>query len=322
MARAVLADVFELETPRQIEIELHGGELPGPADRVDHFHVDLRPIKDRFARHMFVRNVHALERADQRALCALPFFDGASVIARPRRIARGKLDHVIIEAKNTQRFPGEPDTILNFFFDLVGSAEDVRIILRKAAHAHESVQHAGALVTIDGAEFGQSHRQLTIAAQMRLENQDMARAVHGLELVIGLLNFNWAEHIFTIEVCVATGFPEIEAHDVRRIDEIVAVLSEFVAQPILHDAADGTALGMPEDEAGAGLVLNAEEIEFRAEAAMIAALGLFKLVEIIFEFFLIDEAGTVNPLHLRILFVAFPVGTRYAHQFERLDAAS
>ena len=62
VARAVFADVFEIEAPRQVEIELHGGELPGAADRVDQLHVDFRAVERGFAGNVFVRDVHALER--------------------------------------------------------------------------------------------------------------------------------------------------------------------------------------------------------------------------------------------------------------------
>ena len=53
---------------------------------------------------------------------------------------------------------------------------------------------------------------------------------------------------------------------------------------------------------------------------MVAALGLLELVEIFVEFLLIDEAGGVNPLHLRIAFVALPVGAGDIHQLERFYA--
>jgi hypothetical protein len=35
MTIAVFADIFHAESPGQIEIELHGGQLPGAADGVD-----------------------------------------------------------------------------------------------------------------------------------------------------------------------------------------------------------------------------------------------------------------------------------------------
>src|SRR4029077_5599140 len=105
------------------------------------------------------------------------------------------------------------------------------------------------------------------------------------------------------------------------IDEIVAALHERVAEPVFHFAANDAALRMPEDEAGAGVFLDAEEIELLAEAAMVAALGFFELVKIVVEIFLIDEAGAVDALHLWIAFLTLPVGARDVHQLESLNAA-
>ena len=65
---------------------------------------------------------------------------------------------------------------------------------------------------------------------------------------------------------------------------------------------------MPEDEAGAGELLNAEEVELLAEDAMVAARGFFKAREVGVEIFLREERGAVDALELRILLVAEPVG--------------
>jgi hypothetical protein len=65
---------------------------------------------------------------------------------------------------------------------------------------------------------------------------------------------------------------------VRSVDEIVAALEEFFPEPVFNNFADQAALGMPENEARAGFFLNAEELEFDAEFAMIAALGFFEPV--------------------------------------------
>ena len=53
---------------------------------------------------------------------------------------------------------------------------------------------------------------------------------------------------------------------------------------------------------------------------MIAPLGFFEPVQIFVEFLLREEARAVDALHLRIAFLAFPVGARDAHQFERANA--
>ena len=85
-----------------------------------------------------------------------PFLGRAGVVLRARGIAAGKLHFVAVEAENAQHFPGEFDAVLNFLFDLLGHAEDVRVVLREAAHAQQSVQHARALVAINGAELGEA----------------------------------------------------------------------------------------------------------------------------------------------------------------------
>ena len=56
VAVAVFADVFQAKAAGQIEIELHGGELPRAADGVDELDVDFRAVKRRFAFHAFERH--------------------------------------------------------------------------------------------------------------------------------------------------------------------------------------------------------------------------------------------------------------------------
>ena len=60
--------------------------------------------------------------------------------------------------------------------------------------------------------------------QSGLVNQNVARAVHGLELVVSFFDFDRAEHAVFVEAGVAAGFPEVETHDMRRVDDVVAAL--------------------------------------------------------------------------------------------------
>ena len=107
----------------------------------------------------------------------------------------------------------------------------------------------------------------------------------------------------------------------RRVDEQIAAAQALVAHPVFHDLADDGALGMPEDEAGAGELLNAEEVELLAEDAMVAARGFFKAREVRVEIFLREERGAVDALELRIFLVAEPVSAGEAGDLEGFDAA-
>ena len=78
---------------------------------------------------------------------------------------------------------------------------------------------------------------------------------------------------------------------------------------------------MPEDKAGAGDFLDAEEIELFAEHAVIARLDLFKVLEVGVEVLGVEEGGSVDALELLVLFVAEPVGAGDGHDLEGLDAA-
>src|SRR5262249_44705264 len=160
-----------------------------------------------------------------------------------------------------------------------------------------------AFIAIDGAEFGEAHGQIAVAVQLGFVDEDVPRAVHWLELVVRFFNFHRAEHAVFVETGVAAGFPEVEAHDVRSENEVVAALEKFVAQPVFDELADETAFGMPKNEAGAGFFLNAKKIKLGAEFAVIATLGFFKAMEILVEIFLGEETRGINALELRIAFL-------------------
>ena len=79
---------------------------------------------------------------------------------------------------------------------------------------------------------------------------------------------------------MAAGFPQIEPHDVRREDEIIAPPQKFLAQPILDNFANQAALGVPENKARAGFLLDTEEVQLGSEPAMIAPLGFFQAMQV------------------------------------------
>ena len=64
--------------------------------------------------------------------------------------------------------------------DLVLGAEDVAVVLREAAHPHDPVQRAARLVAMALAELAVAHRQVAVAAQLRLEDQHVAGQFIGL----------------------------------------------------------------------------------------------------------------------------------------------
>ncbi len=57
---------------------------------------------------------------------------------------------------------GELDEARRLALDLVLAAEDVRIVLREGAYAHQAMQRARRLVAVTSAELGHAHGQVAI----------------------------------------------------------------------------------------------------------------------------------------------------------------
>ncbi len=91
----------------------------------------------------------------------------------------------------------------------VGRAEDVGIVLSETADAQQTVQDAGALVAVDGAELAQAHGQIAVAMQLIAIDQDVAGTVHGLELVFGVVQLHGLEHVLAEKIGVAGGLPQV-----------------------------------------------------------------------------------------------------------------
>ena len=107
---------------------------------------------------------------------------------------------------------------------------------------------------------------------------------------------------------------EFLAGDVRGEDELVAVFDEGLLEEVLDDVAHPSPVGVPEDQAGADLLLDGEEVEALAEDAVVALLRLLEAVEVGPEVLTGEERGAVDPLEHLAAFVAAPVCAGRAEQ--------
>ena len=162
----------------------------------------------------------------------------AVVLAALAAVPGRNLGFVLLEAEGLQRIERELQAAHHFVFDLLRRAEDVRVVLRESAHAQQAVHGAAALVAIHRAELAQPHRQLAIAAQLVAINQDVARTVHGLQPIFGVVELHAGEHVFGVVAQVAGSPPQIRAHHVRRVDQRVAALQILIAHPVFDDLAN------------------------------------------------------------------------------------
>ena len=89
------------------------------------------------------------------------------------------------------------------------------IILHEPPYTRQPRQRTARLVPMDDSEFCHPDGQLLVAAIARVEDQAVARAVHGFERPFLLLDVE-DEHIVFVVLPVPGGFPELAVVQIRR----------------------------------------------------------------------------------------------------------
>ena len=186
-----------------------------------------------------------LHDALERALGQVPLLVRAQVILFSLRIANAQIDLVVVKSERIEHEAGEVEDPLELALDLIGRAEEMRVILREPPDAREPVKHAGLLEPVDRAELRDPDRQLAVRAFLPLVDEDVERAVHRLEHVLLLVDLQEV-HVLAVEVSVPRLLPEVDLGDMRRVDDRVAALQVLRFPEVLDHAPHGGAVRVPE----------------------------------------------------------------------------
>ena len=122
---------------------------------------------------------------------------------------------VFREPEGLQHEEREVQNLRDLRFQLFRNAEQMRIVLREAAHPHQAVEHPGALVPVHCPELGIAQRKVPVAAQPRLVDHNMEWTVHRFELIIHPLHLHGRKHVFPVVLGMTAGLPEIQTRDMR-----------------------------------------------------------------------------------------------------------
>ena len=181
----------------------------------------------------------------------------------------------------------------------------------KPRDPQQPVQRARPLVPVHGAELRQPHRQVAVAAGLRLVDQHVERTVHRLDVVVAGSSASIGGYMFSAYFSRwPRRLPQDRPGDVRGHDEVVAALEVEVADVVLELLAEDAALRVPDRQARAELLGKREQVELAAELAVVALLGLLEAVQVLVELLLRRPRGAVDPLEHRVGLVAAPVRAR------------
>src|SRR5215831_12289302 len=128
-------------------------------ERVLEVVLDLGPVERALARQLGPFRAARAQRRAQRLLGLVPLLLAADAL----RGAQRDLHLHLLEAEVAVDLERELVEGHALGLDLRLGAEDVAVVLREAAHAHESVQRARRLVAVAGAEFAVAQRQVAVA---------------------------------------------------------------------------------------------------------------------------------------------------------------
>ncbi len=138
MLVAVLSDIRRVQTFWDVAVDLQCTTLPIAPDCVGQHEFELWPVERAFTFLNFIVVARGLTSIAERCFKFVPDVIRADPLFWPC----GQFDRPVGEAKLCVDCRKEFDEDACFVFDLFFCAEDVPVVLGKAAHAHDTVQRA------------------------------------------------------------------------------------------------------------------------------------------------------------------------------------
>ena len=318
---AVGIGIFKLETLRQVVVDLDGTQLPLAAEGVLDHEVQFRAIEGGLAVFGNGRKTLLGGRLDDGLLRAVPVLLTADILLAVDLVTQGDLRGVSVELEDLEDIEDQVDDLLEFLLELLRTDEHVGVVLGEAADAGQSVEFAALLIPVNGTEFGEADRQVTVGTRGTAENFAVVRAVHRLEHVLFafLRGMDRLEGILAVLGIVAGSHIQLLATDMRSDDLLVAVFIQFATEEFLQFIThDGTARE-PERQTHADTGREHEQFHLLAEFAVVPLLGFFEDNEILVEHGFLREGDAVDAGQLRTLLIAAPVSAGEGGQLDGLD---
>src|SRR5258707_10468236 len=162
LARAVFRNVLEPETLGKIEIELNGRELPESSNRLHQLDINFRSVKGGFAGNGLVGNLQVVQNFVERTAGEVPHFVAADKALFVIWVPGAQFHLVVGKTKRLEDGQRKFNAADDLIFNLLRRAEDVRIILGKAAHAQQTVHDARAFIAVYRPQFAQAHGKIAV----------------------------------------------------------------------------------------------------------------------------------------------------------------
>ena len=168
------------------------------------------------------------------------------------------------------------------------------IVLRERTHTHDAVQPPRRLIAVALAKLAKPQRQVTVALDALLVNQDVSWAIHGLERVVALFTFG-DKHVFTVLVPMPGFLPQALVQNLRALHLLVAVLTVDLTHVLLNLLPQRPTLGVPKHGAWR-VVIDMKKVQLPAQFAVVPLFGFFQHRQMLLQLVFGGPGGAVNAL--------------------------
>jgi len=262
----LVGHILELEVDWCLVVQLDGCTLELSLKGIGNSDIDLGTVEGTITLVDGPVITHKLGQSLlQLLLGEIPGADLTHVLLGPGR-------QLQLEAKTEQTIDRlqEIEETLNFRHDLVGSTEDVSVVLLEFANTSQSAQGTRGLVTVQNTKVGNTHGQLAVTTLTMTEQDEVTGAVHGLETPLPLFNVQ-LEHVVRIVVPVTRLLPQADIIHVRGLDLLVPALAVLRAQKCLESIENSDTGGEEEGTSRCDLVKE-EKLLLLTQFQMVALL--------------------------------------------------
>ena len=154
--------IFEAESFGQVIVYLYRTQLPAATDGIFHHKVELRTVEGGFAIFYTCLQAFFLASLYNSAFGLLPVFVASYIFFAIIGVAERYLCLILLEVERIEYDKDDVHYFEELIFELVGTAEDVGIVLRKAAYTCQTVQLTALLITVNRSELGKSQGKVAI----------------------------------------------------------------------------------------------------------------------------------------------------------------
>lgn len=226
------------ETLRKQEVQLDGRHRLVASEQVRELDVELRPVERGLADGFFEVDVHLNQRVAKRRFGSCPHLGIRRVLLGSGGVPEGESIPMVGDAERSIARVDHPHDGGELLTDLVGAAEDVRVVQRHGADPRKAPDDPRTLVSVHRPELGDPDRQLTVAVLPQAEDLHVVRAVHRPEHHLLARRRHRREHVLVVVLPVAGTLVERPLRKLRRDDVAVPGTPLELSDPRLELASN------------------------------------------------------------------------------------